>query len=132
MSILAAGLAQVSINAHDVPRATAFYRDVLGLRHLFDAPPSMSFFQCGGVRLLVGAPEPGKPGPGTSILYFSVPDIEAAHRHLVARGVAIREAPRFVAPLGDRELWLAFFEDSEGNVMALSCEKAATPPSRTA
>lgn len=124
MSIQAAGLAQVSVNARDLARATAFYRDVLGIRHLFDALPAMSFFECGGVRLLVGVPEAGKPGPGTSILYFSVPDIDAAHRHLVSQGVAIRESPRLVAPLGDRDLWLAFFEDSEGNVMGLSCEKA--------
>lgn len=46
-------IGQLAINAKDLPRAKAFYQDVLGLKHLFDAGPHMCFFDCGGVRLLL-------------------------------------------------------------------------------
>ena len=114
---------QIAINARDLPRATAFYRDRLGIRHLFDAPPQMSFFDCAGIRLLIGVPERGDAGHGSSILYFDVKDIDAAHADLSAKGVTFRQPPHFVTRLADRELWLAFFEDSEGNVLALTSEK---------
>ena len=47
------GLGQISIIAHDLPRATAFYRDVLGLPLLFTAGV-LAFFDCCGVRLFLG------------------------------------------------------------------------------
>ena len=118
-----AAIRQISVNARDLPRATAFYRDSLGIRHLFDAPPQMSFFDCGGIRLLVGVAEKGEFDHPSSILYFQVADIDAAHRELSGKGVKFREPPHFVAPLGRKQLWLAFFHDTEGNVMALSAEK---------
>jgi methylmalonyl-CoA/ethylmalonyl-CoA epimerase len=123
MDLSQATIAQIAVNARDLARATAFYRDVLGVPHLFDAPPAMSFFRCGDVRLMLGVAEKGEFDHASSILYFKVADIEAAHRDLSARGVKFRAAPRFVAPLGERELWLSFFEDSEGNVLALSAER---------
>lgn len=118
---------QIAITVRDQARARAFYRDVLELRHLFDAPPKMSFFDCGGVRLLLGEPEgetqPGGEMHGASILYFDVADIRAAHAVLESRAVTFVAAPHKVADLGDRELWIAFFRDSEGNVMALMSEQ---------
>ena len=115
---------QISVNARDLKRATAFYRDTLGVRHLFDAPPQMSFFDCAGVRLLVGVAEKPEFDHPSSILYFDVPDIQAAHRDLEARGVKFRGEPHLVARLPDREIWLAFFDDTEGNVLALTSEIA--------
>jgi methylmalonyl-CoA/ethylmalonyl-CoA epimerase len=115
-------VAQVALTARDVDRARDFYRDVLGLQHLFDAPPSMSFFDCGGLRLLLGVPESGEFDHPSSILYLETPDIERSHRTLESRGVAFERAPHAVADLGDRVLWLAFFRDSEGNMLALSSE----------
>jgi predicted enzyme related to lactoylglutathione lyase len=123
MPLAAATLAQVTINARDLKRAVAFYRDVLGVPHMFDAPPAMSFFNCGGVRLLVGVAEKSEFDHASSILYFKVADIDAAYRDLAARGVKFRDRPHFVAPLGSHELWMTFFDDSEGNVMALTSEK---------
>lgn len=122
-TLATATLSQVSITAHDLPRAAAFYRDTLGLPHLFDAGPAMAFFRCGGVRLMVAVPEREFDHP-SSILYFAVPDIDAAHRDLEAKGVRFRDRPRIVAPLGDKDLWMTFFEDSEGNVLAMTQEKA--------
>jgi methylmalonyl-CoA/ethylmalonyl-CoA epimerase len=114
-------IGQIAVTVSDVERARDFYRDVLGLRHLFDAPPRMSFFECGGVRLLLGEAEAGATH-GTSIIYFDTADIQALHGALVEHGVTFEGVPHSVADLGDRELWLAFFRDSEGNVMALMSE----------
>ena len=114
-------IGQISIITHDLPRATAFYRDILGLPLLFMAG-DMAFFDCGGVRLMLGpasAPELDHP---SSILYFRVPDIEAAHRRLVEMGVKIEAPPRLIAPMQTYDLWMVGFHDSEGNIMQLMSE----------
>lgn len=114
---------QVALNVRDIERATAFYRDTLGLRHLFSAPPRMSFFDAGGgLRLLLGEPEPGTAAHGSALLYYKVGDIQAGHAQLIARGVEGHTAPHFVAKLADHELWLATYLDGEGNTFALMCE----------
>ena len=112
---------QISMRARDVDRAVRFYRDALGLPFLFAAPPRLAFFDCGGVRLMLSTPEPDFDHPG-SILYFSVEDIRQAHETLATRGVTFRSQPHKIATLADREVWLADFEDSEGNVLALMSE----------
>jgi predicted enzyme related to lactoylglutathione lyase len=112
---------QISMRAHDVDRAVRFYRDTLGLPFLFAAPPRLAFFDCGGVRLMLSTPEPGFDHPG-SVLYFAVDDIRQMHEALTSRGVAFRTAPHKIATLADREVWLADFEDSEGNTLALMSE----------
>ena len=115
------GLGQISIIAHDLPRATAFYRDVLGLPLLFTAE-GMAFFDCGGVRLMLGpasAPELDHP---SSILYFRVADVHAAHQHLVAMGVKIEAPPRLIARMPTYDLWMVGFRDSEDNIMQLMSE----------
>ena len=118
-------LQQVSVNVHDLPRAVSFYREKLGVRHLFDAGPAMSFFACEmGVRLMLAIAEKPELDHKSSILYFKVADIDAAHRDLAARGVAFRDAPHVVARLPGWEVWMAFFDDSEGNLLAITTEKA--------
>lgn len=122
--VIADGLSrihQISMRAHDIDRAVRFYRDALGLPFLFAAPPSLAFFDCDGVRLMLSAPEPSFDHPG-SILYFAVEDISRTHETLTSRGVAFRSQPHKIATLADREVWLADFEDSEGNVLALMSE----------
>jgi methylmalonyl-CoA/ethylmalonyl-CoA epimerase len=116
-------LRQVAINAHDVPAAAAFYRDVLGLKHLFDAGPNLAFFDCGGVRLMITQPSAPKFDHPSSILYFLVPDIEAGHAALERAGATIEAPPQLSARMPDHELWNCFFRDPAGNVMALMCEK---------
>ena len=112
---------QISMRAHDIERAVRFYRDTLGLPLLFTAPPGLAFFNCGGVRVMLSRPEPGFDHPG-SVVYFYVDDIAEAHQLLASRGVAFRSAPHKIATLADREVWLADFDDSEGNVLALMSE----------
>lgn len=121
---LLASIGQISIRVLDLERAVATYRDRLGLRFLFQAPPALAFFECGGVRLMLGPPEPGEFDHAASILYFEVRDISAAHAELAGRGIVFRSAPHVVADLGDRVLWLADFEDGEGNLFALMAEVA--------
>jgi len=112
---------QVAITVVDLDRATDFYGDALGMRFLFRAP-GLSFFDCRGVRLLLGVPEGPELERPSSILYFAVDDLEAAHCALVDRGVRFSDEPHRVAELPDHELWMAFFEDSEGNTLALMSE----------
>jgi predicted enzyme related to lactoylglutathione lyase len=114
-------IGQIAMNARDIARATAFYRDTLGLPFLFSAG-TMSFFDCQGVRLLLGvasAPEYDHPG---SVLYFKVDDIAVAYGALVDRSVRFKGTPHLVARMPDHELWMAFFDDTEGNTLALMSE----------
>lgn len=113
-------IGQISISVKDVERATAFYRDRLGMRHLFTAPPGLSFFDCSGVRLMLSRPE--GPAHGTSILYFRVPDIQAAQRTLAGLGVRFHDAPHLIAEMDTYDLWMAFFYDSEENMMGIMSE----------
>jgi methylmalonyl-CoA/ethylmalonyl-CoA epimerase len=116
-------IGQISMNALDIDRATAFYSATLNLPLLFRAG-QMSFFDCGGVRLMLSRPEkPEYDHPG-SVLYFKVADIEATHRQLVDRGVGFLGEPHLIARMPDHELWMAFFKDTEGNTLALMAEKA--------
>jgi methylmalonyl-CoA/ethylmalonyl-CoA epimerase len=115
-------LGQIQVRAHDVERATAFYRDVLGLKFLFKAPPSLAFFDCGGVRLLIDHPEGPEFDHPSSILYFAVPDIQAAHAQMKQRGVRFEDEPHVIAKMPDHDLWMTFFHDSEDNLMALMSE----------
>ena len=117
-------IGQIAVNVHDLPRAVGFYRDTLGMRFLFEVP-RMAFFDCAGVRLMLGlSSEPAYDHPG-SILYYRVDDIKAAHAALRERGVTFTEPPHLVARLPDHELWLAFFRDTEDNVLALMSEVPA-------
>lgn len=118
------GLSQVSVTVTDLARATAFYRDVLALPLILEVP-SMAFFVCGDTRLMLGLAEAGKPVPGTSVLYYKVDDVRTEERALAARGVKIVGASHFVARLGREDLWMLFFEDSEGNVMSMQSLHAA-------
>jgi methylmalonyl-CoA/ethylmalonyl-CoA epimerase len=115
------GIGQIAINARDLERAVAFYRDALGLRFLFQ-PPGLAFFDCGGVRLMLSGAESPELDHPSSVLYFRVADIREAHASLAARGVVFRDAPHKIADMPDHELWMTFFDDSEGNLLALMAE----------
>ena len=110
-------IGQIAVITKDLPRATAFYRDTLGLPFLFEAP-NLAFFQCGGVRLMLGPAEAGFEH-ASSILYFDVDDIVAAHRTLEGRGVKFRDGPHLIHAAGEKALWMAFFDDGEGNTFAI-------------
>jgi methylmalonyl-CoA/ethylmalonyl-CoA epimerase len=111
-------IGQISVPVKDVARATDFYRDRLGMHHQFTAPPGLSFFACGSVRLMLSRPE-GPEGQGSSVLYFRVSEIQQAYRTLLDRGVRFHGAPHLIAKMDTHDLWMAFFYDSEDNMLAL-------------
>ena len=116
-------LAQVTNVVHDVERAVRFHRDTLGLPLLFQAPPSLAFFQVGSVRLMLSPPEnPEQDHPG-SVLYLRVKDIESVHRTLTGKGVRFVDQPHRVHDAPDYELWMTFFHDPDNNPLALMEEK---------
>lgn len=114
-------IAQVSIPTRDLPRAISFYRDVLGLPFLFEAPPNLAFFDCGGVRVLLGEGQTAAPNSGT-IIYFHAPDIRVAVDRIGTGGGTIEREPVLIARLADRDVWLAVFRDPDGNTLELMSE----------
>ena len=114
-------IGQIAINVHDIAKATAFYRDTLGIKFLFDAG-HMSFFDCGGVRLMLSLPEKPEFDHPSSIIYYRVADIKRACEILTSRGVRFEEEPILVARLQDHDLWMASFRDVDDNLLALMSE----------
>jgi methylmalonyl-CoA/ethylmalonyl-CoA epimerase len=117
-----AKIRQISMNAKDLDRAVAFYRDALGIKLLFQVP-KMAFFDCAGIRLMLGVAErPEFDHPG-SILYYEVSDIKAAYDSLRGRGVVFEDEPHIAHRGESYDLWLAFFRDTEGNLLSLLHEE---------
>lgn len=115
-------IGQIAIIVGDVARATAFYRDVLGLKFLFPAGPNMAFLAAGSVRLMLTTPQGAGEVGKNSILYFKVADLAATHAAIVARGAAAASQPRLIAKMPDHELWMAAVRDPEGNLIELMSE----------
>ncbi len=115
-------IAQIFVNVKDLDRAIAFYRDMLGMRFLFQAPPGMAFFDCGGIRIMLGRADRPEIDHPASIIYYKVDDIEKVYEVFNARGVEFIVKPHLVAPMPTYDLWLADFKDSEGNILALMSE----------
>lgn len=123
-----AQIGQIAVPVGDIERAIAFYRDTLGMRFLFKAPPGLGFFDCDGVRLMLDVPAKAQAGNHSSVIYYRVPDLQAAFRTLSERGVAFEAKPHLIARLPDHELWMAFFRDPDGNLLALMSEVRPRPP----
>jgi methylmalonyl-CoA/ethylmalonyl-CoA epimerase len=114
-------LGQIGLTVRDAGRAAAFYRDVLKVPFLFEAS-GMAFFALGETRLMLGEGA-GDQEPHGTILYLRTENIEAHHQALEKQGVHFLQAPHLVAKMPDHELWMAFFEDGEGNTLALMSER---------
>src|SRR5947209_10761335 len=114
-------IGQISIITHDLRRATAFYRDTLGLPLLFTAG-NLAFFDCGGVRLMLGPAETPELDHPSSILYFRVPEINAAHKRLLDLSAQVLAPPGLIAPMPTSGLRRNCFRDSEGNVVVLTTQ----------
>jgi methylmalonyl-CoA/ethylmalonyl-CoA epimerase len=121
---LATGIHQLAIPCQDVPRATAFYRDALGIQFLFEMT-GLAFFQCGGVRLMLTPASVDGVGPLASVIYFSTDDIEGATSAAVAKGAELVHAAQVIARLPGRDVWLSHWKDTEGNLMSFMQEKPA-------
>jgi DNA-binding CsgD family transcriptional regulator/predicted enzyme related to lactoylglutathione lyase len=111
-------IGQVSLFIRDVERATRFYGETLGLSHLFTFG-DLCFFDADGVRLYLHRKDESEWKP-TSVLYFRVPDIHASQESLAAAGVHFTGAPHRIHTHDDgTEEWMTFFDDGEGNTLAL-------------
>jgi len=119
-------IGQIAVPVQDLGRAVAFYRDVLGLRLLFQAPPGLAFFECGGVRLMLSLPEGPDQAHYASVIYYVVDDLAATWDAVTARGAmpsaAGQAEPHLIARMPDHDLWMAFIQDSEGNLLGLMSE----------
>lgn len=113
---------QIAVAVADIAASKAFYRDRLGMKLLFEAPPGLAFFDCDGIWLMLSAANEQEPAQPGSILYFAVADIHEAHATLSSRGVAFIDAPHKIADMGSYELWMCFFKDPDGTVLALRAE----------
>ena len=115
------GVAQIALNVRDLNRANSFYRDVLGLRLLFEAP-NMSFFELGDARLMLSA-HGGEPGGRGTLVYLKVADAIAAHATLAGKGVPFEQPPHVIGRSPNAEVWLAWCADPDGNLLGLMSEK---------
>ena len=115
---------QIALPVNSVEKAKAFYKDVLGLRHLFDAPPALSFFDCGGVRLMLAGPEAqGKDGDTQhAVLFYDVSDIKTAYAAIKAAGAPSLAEPHIITRMNGREVWIAELGDGQGNCVSLMSE----------
>ena len=116
-----AKIRQIAVPVADIVEATRFYREVLGMQHLFDAPPQLSFFDCGGVQLMLTGPEGGGSDADRQrpIIYYDVADIKATHAALTAAGAPSIQAPHMIARMGTNEIWIGFVGDGQGNMVGL-------------
>lgn len=114
-------IGQIAVPVRDIERAIQFYRDVLGMPFLFQAPPGLAFFDLNGVRLMLDNPAKAQAG-NSSVIYYKVPNLQAAFAELSSRGIQFEEEPRMIAKMPDHDLWMAFFRDPDENLMALMSE----------
>lgn len=114
---------QIAVTVKDLEASKVFYRDKAGLKFLFDAPPGLSFFDCNGIWLMLGQEnaEEALAAPG-STLYFEVEDINKTFEEMKARGVEFVDQPHRIADMGSYELWMTFFRDPDGTLLALRAE----------
>ena len=112
---------QIALPVRDTTEAKRFYGDTLGMRHLFDAPPALSFFDCGGVQLMLAGPEgQGKDGDQQhAVVFYDVSDIKTTHARIKSSGAKSLEEPRVIARMSGREIWVSAISDGQGNVVSL-------------
>ena len=116
-------IGQISRHVNDIAKAEAWYRDVLGLAHLYTFG-NLAFFGCGGTRLFLEKHD-GSEGEGDSLIYFKVDDINAAHDELSRRGVHFVDGPHMIhRHQNGVEEWMAFFDDVDGKLLAIMAQVA--------
>jgi len=109
-------IAQIALSSRDVPKAVAFYRDVLGLKLVFEAS-GMAFFDVGGLSLMIGpAPFEGPLQPNT-LIYFDAGDWYATEAVLAGRGVRFEGEAEILQRADGKEHALRSFKDPDGNVL---------------
>jgi DNA-binding CsgD family transcriptional regulator/catechol 2,3-dioxygenase-like lactoylglutathione lyase family enzyme len=117
-------IGQISLLSRDSVRSEAFFRDALGLPHLYTFG-DLVFFDCDGLRLYIRQVRGDEQWRPSSTIYFEVGDIRSAHATLIERGVVFRQAPHMIHRHDSGiEEWMAFFDDPDGNLIALMSKVA--------
>jgi methylmalonyl-CoA/ethylmalonyl-CoA epimerase len=114
-------IGQIAVPVTDIERSIRFYRDNLGMRFLFQAPPGLAFFDLNGVRLMLDGPAKAQAG-NSSVIYYKVDDLQSAFKTLLKRSVQFETEPHLIAKMPDHDLWMAFLRDPDKNLIALMCE----------
>ena len=114
-------IGQIAITITDIERSVAFYRDSVGLKLLFQAPPKLAFFDCDGVRLML-SPSEANGECFSSVIYFKVDDIAKTYDSMRSKGVVFEDEPHLIAKMPDHELWMVFFRDPDRNLLGLMSE----------
>jgi methylmalonyl-CoA/ethylmalonyl-CoA epimerase len=117
------GVGQLAIPVEDLERSVHFYRDVMGLRFLFQAPPGLAFLDCGGVRLMLTQTEESEATPPAGVIYYRVANVDQAYATLQTRGATFVDAPHLIARLPDHELWMVFLRDPDEHLLGLMEER---------
>jgi methylmalonyl-CoA/ethylmalonyl-CoA epimerase len=117
------GVAQLAMTVADVERSVAFYRDVVGLKFLFTAPPGLGFLDCGGTRLMLATRESGGPTEAHPVVFYRVASVREFVAGLVARGIPLHEEPHVIAKPPHADLWLAFILDPDGHLVGFMSEE---------
>ena len=102
--------------------AIAFYRDVMGFEFMFSEPEMhWASFKVGGMMfsLAEGAEKTHGTGDRNTGIGFYVPDLDAAHAELAAKGVRFTMGPGKM-PWGGN---MAMFVDPDGNEFYLNPEE---------
>ena len=114
-------IGQIALHVSDMERSVEFYGGVLGMTKMF-AAPNLAFFDNGGIRLMLSSNE-GEPSGERSVIYYSVDDIRVAYKRLASAGVEFDDAPHIIHSSDNYELWMAFFKDPDGNLLAIMDER---------
>ena len=115
---------QIAVAVADLEQSQKFYGEMLGLPKVFDVPGQLAFFDLSGIWLMLSAANEKEPAQPGSVLYFAVADIQAAHAQLRERGVSFVDEPHKIADMGMYELWMSFFRDPDGTLLAIRAEVA--------
>ncbi len=121
MSFKASRIGQIALSVSDVDAAEHFYKNAVGLRHLYRFD-DLTFFDCAGVRLMIEKANTEDEVKCASTIYFHCADIALGVRELEGRGVSFNSSPHLIARMEDHDLWMAFFEDPDGHTLALMQE----------
>ncbi len=115
-------IGQIAIAVSDLNRSVNFYKKILGLKLLFEAPPGLAFFDCGGVRLMLTTQQGDERDHRTSVIYYKVADIRQATERIQNAGVDFVREPQLTAKMPDHELWMGFIRDPDENLVGIMAE----------
>jgi catechol 2,3-dioxygenase-like lactoylglutathione lyase family enzyme len=115
-------IGQIAIAITDLKASVGFYRNILGLELLFEVPPGLAFFNCGGTRLMLTTLQGKVEDHRTSVIYYKVSDIKGSTELLKNKGVVFEREPQFAAKMEDHDLWIGFLRDPDENLIGIMAE----------